>query len=184
VPDDSPYTTGSTGLLGTKASIEALEECDTLLIIGSSFPYIKFYPKPDKVRGIQIDLDPAHIGLRFPVEAGLVGDSKRTIQALLPLLNRNEDRTFLKKAQEHMADWWEMMEVQATVPDMPMKPQVVAWELGKRIANNAIVSCDSGTIATWWARHVKVKRGQMHSVSGNLASMACALPYAIAAQIA
>jgi pyruvate dehydrogenase (quinone) len=184
VPDDSPYTTGTTGLLGTKPSIEALEECDTLLIVGSSFPYIEFYPKPEKARGVQIDLDPARIGLRFPVEGGLVGSSARTIQKLLPLLNRNEDRSFLEKAQAGMSDWWELMETQATVTDMPMKPQVVAWELGKRLKDNAIVSSDSGTIATWWARHVKVKRGQMHSISGTLASMANALPYTIAAQIA
>jgi pyruvate dehydrogenase (quinone) len=184
VPDDSPYTTGTTGLLGTKPSIEALEECDTLLIIGSLFPYIEFYPKPDKARGVQIDLDPARIGLRFPVEAGLIGDSKRTIQALLPRLNRNENRGFLEKAQAGMGDWWKLMETQATVSELPMKPQVVAWELGKRLRDDAIVSCDSGTIATWWARHVKVKRGQMHSVSGTLASMANALPYTLAAQLA
>jgi pyruvate dehydrogenase (quinone) len=184
VPDDSPYTTGTTGLLGTKASIEALEECDALLIVGSSFPYIEFYPKPDKARGVQIDLDPARIGLRFPIEVGLVGDSKGTVAALLPMLEYHEDRSFLEKAQERMADWWKLMETQATVSDQPMKPQVVAWELGKRLNSNAIVSCDSGTIATWWARHIKVQRGQMHSVSGNLASMACGLPYANAAQIA
>jgi pyruvate dehydrogenase (quinone)/pyruvate oxidase len=184
VPDDSLYTTGTTGLLGTKPSIEALEECDTLLIVGSSFPYIEFYPRPDKVRGVQVDLDAARIGLRFPVEAGLAGDSKHTIQALLPLLNRNKNRSFLEKAQAGMVDWWELMETQASVGESPMKPQVVAWELGNRLRDDAIISCDSGTIATWWARHVKVKRGQMHSVSGNLASMANALPYTIAAQIA
>jgi pyruvate dehydrogenase (quinone) len=184
VPDDSLYTTGTTGLLGTKPSIEALEECDTLLIIGSSFPYIEFYPKPDKARGVQIDFDPTRIGLRYPVEVGLVGDSKRVIQQLLPLLNRNEDRNFLEKAQAGMVDWWQLMETQAAVTDAPMKPQLVAWELGKRLRNDAIVTSDTGTIATWWARHIKVKRGQMHSISGNLASMANALPYTIAAQLA
>jgi len=184
VPDDSPYTTGTTGLLGTKPSIDALEECDTLLIIGSSFPYIEFYPRADTARGVQIDLDAARIGLRFPVEVGLVGDSKRTIQALLPLLNQNGNRGFLEKAQAGMEDWWKLMETQATVSELPMKPQVIAWELGKRLRDDAIVSCDSGTIATWWARHLKVKRGQMHSVSGTLASMANALPYTLAAQLA
>jgi pyruvate dehydrogenase (quinone) len=184
VPDDSLYTTGTTGLLGTKPSIEALEECDTLLIIGSSFPYIEFYPKPDKARGVQIDFDPTRIGLRYPVEVGLAGDSKRVIQELLPLLNRNEDRNFLEKAQAGMVDWWQLMETQAAVTDPPMKPQLVAWELGKRLRNDAIVTSDTGTIATWWARHIKVKRGQMHSISGNLASMANALPYTIAAQLA
>jgi pyruvate dehydrogenase (quinone) len=184
VPDDSLYTTGTTGLLGTKPSIEALEECDTLLIIGSSCPYIEFYPKPDKARGVQIDFDPTRIGLRYPVEVGLVGDSKRVIQELLPLLNRNEDRNFLEKAQAGMVGWWQLMETQAAVTDAPMKPQLVAWELGKRLRNDAIVTSDTGTIATWWARHIKVKRGQMHSISGNLASMANALPYTIAAQLA
>jgi pyruvate dehydrogenase (quinone) len=184
VPDDSPYTTGTTGHLGTKPSIDALEECDTLFIIGSSFPYIEYYPKPKQARAVQIDLDPSRIGLRFPVELGLLGDSKAVIQRLLPMLKRNENRKFLEKAQEGMKDWWELMETQASVSEAPMKPQVVAWELGKRLRDDAIVSTDSGTIATWWARHVKVKRGQMHSISGNLASMANALPYTLAAQLA
>jgi pyruvate dehydrogenase (quinone) len=184
VPDDSPYTTGGIGLLGTRPSQEALEDCDTLLIVGSAFPYIEFLPKPAQAKGVQIDLNPQQIGLRFPVEVGLVGDSRRSLQALIPLLKRNEERSFLKKAQAGMKDWWALMEKQAARTDVPMKPQVVAWELGKRLNNNAIVSCDSGTITTWWARHIPVKAGQMHSVSGNLASMACGLPYALAAQIA
>jgi len=184
VPDDSPYTTGGIGLVGTKPSLEALEDCDTLFIIGSSFPYIEFYPKPGQARGVQLDLDPTRIGLRYPVEVGLVGDSQRTLQAFLPLLNRKEDQSFLEKAQEGMKDWWKLMEERGTREDSPMKPQVVAWELGKRLREDAIVSCDSGTIATWWARQIPVRRGQMHSLSGTLASMANGLPYAIAAQIA
>ena len=184
VPDDSPYTTGGIGLLGTKPSLEAFEDCDTLLIVGSSFPYIEFYPKPGKARGVQIDLDPTRIGLRYPVEVGLVGDSKRTLQLLLPLLEPNKNRSFLEKAQENMKEWWELMEERASRPDMPMKPQVVAWELGKRLRDDAIVSCDSGTIATWWARQIPAKRGQMHSLSGTLASMANGLSYTIAAQVA
>ena len=184
VPDDSPYTTGGIGLLGTKPSMQAIHDCDTLFIVGSSFPYIEFYPKPEKARGVQIDYDPTRIGLRFPVEVGLVGDSQRTLQALLPLLEIKEDRYFLEKAQEGMKDWWKLMEEQATRDDKPMKPQRVAWELGKRLRADAIVSCDSGTITSWWARQIPVKRGQMHSVSGTLASMANGLPYAIAAQIA
>src|SRR5215207_1235398 len=184
VPDESPYTTGGIGLLGTKPSQEALEECDTLLMVGTSFPYIEFLPKPDQARGVQIDLDPARIGLRYPVEVGLVGDSRRTLQALLPLLSRNQERSFLKQAQDGMGEWWQLLETRGTRHDMPMKPQVVAWELGKRLSDTAIVACDSGTITTWWARHIPVKRGQMHSVSGMLATMACGLPYALAAQIA
>ena len=184
VPDDSPYTTGGVGLLGTKVSQEVLEDCDTLLLVGTSFPYIEFYPNPEEVRCVQIDLNPAFIGLRFPVEVGLAGDSRATLDAMLPLLDRNHHRRFLEKAQKEMAKWWKLMEERGTRQDKPMKPQVVAWELGKRLSDTAIVSCDSGTIATWFARHIPVKRGQKHSLSGTLASMANALPYAIAAQIA
>jgi pyruvate dehydrogenase (quinone)/pyruvate oxidase len=184
VPDDSPYTTGSIGLLGTRPSQEAMEDCDTLLIVGSSFPYIEFMPKPGQAKGVQIELDPQRIGLRFPVEVGLVGDSRNTLRELIPLLRRKEDRSFLQAAQAGMKDWWEVMEKRGTRRDKPMKPQVVAWELGKRLHNDAIVSCDSGTIATWWARQVPVKRGQMHTLSGTLATMAPGLPYTIAAQVA
>src|SRR5437773_6145154 len=184
VPDDSPYTTGGIGLLGTKPSQEALEDCDTLLMVGSSFPYIEFMPKPDQARGVQIELDPKRIGLRYPVEVGLVGDSGNTLRELIPRLKRKADRSFLQAAQAAMKDWWEVMEKRATRRDKPMKPQVVAWELGKRLRDDAIVSCDSGTIATWWARHILARRGQMHTLSGNLATMAPGLPYTIAAQIA
>jgi pyruvate dehydrogenase (quinone)/pyruvate oxidase len=184
VPDDSPYTTGGIGLLGTKPSQEAMEDCDTLLMVGTSFPYIEFMPKPGQAHGVQIELDPKRIGLRYPVEVGLVGDSRATLSELIPLLKRKEDRSFLQAAQAGMKDWWEVMEKRATRPDKPMKPQVVAWELGKRLRNDAIVSCDSGTIATWWARQIIAKRGQMHTLSGNLATMAPGLPYTIAAQIA
>jgi pyruvate dehydrogenase (quinone)/pyruvate oxidase len=184
VPDDSPYTTGSIGLLGTAPSQEAMETCDTIFMVGTSFPYIEFLPKPAQARGVQLDLDPVRIGLRHPIEVGLVGDAARTLQALLPLLKRKEDRSFLEKAQAGMKEWRALMEERGTRTDKPMKPQVVAWELGKRLAANAIVSCDSGTVATWWARQIPVKRGQMYSLSGTLASMANGVPYAIAAQIA
>ncbi len=184
VPDDSLYTTGQVGLLGTKPSQETLEDCDTLLMVGTSFPYIEFYPKPGRAKGVQIEIDPMRVGLRYPVEVGLVGDSCRTLHELLPMLKRKEDRGFLENAQKGMKAWNELMEKRGTRPDKPMKPQVVAWELGKLLSDDAIVSCDSGTIATWWARQIPAKRGQMHSVSGNLATMACALPYAIAAQVA
>jgi len=184
VPDDSPYTTGGIGLLGTRPSQDALENCDTLLIVGTNFPYIEFYPKPGQARAVQIDIDPTHIGLRYPIEVGLVGDTRKTLQALLPLLDHKDDRSFLEKAQSGMAEWWKLMEEQGTQRSMPMKPQVVAWELGKRLADNAIVISDSGTIATWWARQIKAKRGQMFSLSGMLATMANGLPYAIGAQMA
>jgi pyruvate dehydrogenase (quinone)/pyruvate oxidase len=184
VPDDSPFTTGGIGLLGTRPSQEALEECDTILLVGTSFPYIEFYPQPGKARGVQIDVDPARIGLRYPVEVGLVGDSRTTLQKLIPFLKRNEHRGFLEKSQERMDEWKKMLEEQGTNTEMPMKPQVVAWELGKRLSTNAIVSCDSGTIATWFARFIPARRGQMYSLSGTLASMANGLCYAIAAQVA
>jgi pyruvate dehydrogenase (quinone) len=184
VPDDSPYTTGAVGLLGTRPSQEALEECDTLLMVGTSFPYIEYYPRPGQARGVQIELDPMRVGLRYPVEVGLVGDSRRTLEALLPLLGHKADRGFLHKAQEGMRAWNALMLERATRRDRPMKPQVIAHELGQRLAPDAIVTCDSGTITTWWARYIPARRGQMHSVSGNLATMANALPYAIAAQVA
>lgn len=184
VPDDSIFCIGGAGLLGTRPAQEALEECDTLLMVGTSFPYIESLPLPGKVRAIQIDGDPSKIGLRFPVAVGLVGDCRRTLQELLPLLRKSRDSRFLQKAQDGMEKWWQLMREWGSRPDKPMKPQVVAWELGKRLADHAIVSCDSGTIATWWARHIPAKRGQMHSLSGNLGTMACGLPYAIAAQIA
>jgi pyruvate dehydrogenase (quinone)/pyruvate oxidase len=184
VPDDSPYTTGGIGLLGTRPSQDAIEACDTMFMVGTSFPYMEFLPRPGAARGVQLDIDPVRIGLRYPVEVGLVGDSRRTLRALLRHLNRKDDRSFLRTAQEGMKKWNEMMLTRATRTDKPMKPQVVAHELGQRLPDNAIVSCDSGTIATWWARHIPVKRGQMHSCSGTLATMACGLPYAIAAQIA
>ncbi|MBX7158562.1 MAG: pyruvate oxidase [Verrucomicrobiae bacterium] len=184
VPDDSPYTTGGIGLLGTKPSQEAIEECDCLLMVGTSFPYLEFLPKPGSARGIQIDINPTRIGLRYPVEVGLVGDARMTLKQLLPKLGNSRSKKFLEKAQDGMQKWWEMMEEQGTRMDRPMKPQVVAWELSKRLNNNAIISSDSGTIATWFARQIKVKQGQMHSLSGTLATMANGLPYTIAAQIA
>ncbi|MBX2998882.1 MAG: hypothetical protein KF893_10260 [Caldilineaceae bacterium] len=184
IPDDNPYTTGSAGLLGTAPSEDALNNCDVLLWVGSSFPYMEFLPKPGKVRMVQIDIDPVRIGLRYPAEVGLVGDSKETLQRLLPLLERKADRKFLEKIQSGVRDWWKLMEARGTRKDKPMKPQVVAWELGKLLDDDAILACDSGTITTWWARQIKARAGQMHTVSGNLASMACSLPYAIAAQIA
>jgi pyruvate dehydrogenase (quinone)/pyruvate oxidase len=184
VPDSSPYTTGGIGLLGTGPSQEAIENCDTLFLIGTSFPYLEFMPKPDQARAVQIDNDPKRIGLRYPVEVGLVGGSRTVLQYLIPLLRRKKDRSFLDSAQEGMARWWQLMEMRGTRKDIPMKPQVVAWELGKRLRSDAIVSCDSGTITTWFARQIPVKRGQMHSLSGTLASMAPGLPYTIAAQVA
>lgn len=184
VPDDSPYTTGGIGHLGTAPSQEAIENCDLLLMIGTSFPYMEYLPKPGQARAVQIDIDPVRIGLRYPVDVGLVGDCRQTLLHLLPLLQRKEDRSFLATAQKEMQAWWELMAERGSRQDHPMKPQVVAWELGKRLPSNAIVTCDSGTITIWWARQIPVKRGQLYGVSGNLATMGCGLPYAVAAQLA
>ncbi len=183
VPDDSPYTTGGIGLLGTRPSQDAMESCDTLLIAGSSFPYIEFYPKPGQARGVQIDVDPTRIGLRYPVEVGLLGDAGRTLNALLPQLEQKRNG-LLSDVREGIADWRDLLAERAARDDVPMKPQVLAAELGRQLPDDAIVSADSGTITSWWARYIPARAGQMHSVSGLLASMGCALPYAIAAQLA
>jgi pyruvate dehydrogenase (quinone) len=184
VPDDSPFATGPIGLLGTKPSEEAMRGCEALLIVGSSFPYIEFYPKPGDARGVQVDLDPTRIGLRYPVEVGLVGDARLTLERLLPLLDRQEDRAFLDGAQKGMAEWRETMAERAGRDDKPMKPQRVAAAVDAALTDDAIVVSDSGTITTWFARHIRAVGGRRFGLSGNLATMACGLPYAIGAQIA
>jgi pyruvate dehydrogenase (quinone)/pyruvate oxidase len=184
LPDASPYCTGGVGLLGTRPSQEALESCDALLIIGSSFPYIEFYPKPGAARAVQIDVNPQRIGLRYPVECALVGDSGRVLEALLPRLDHRTDRKFLEKIRSGVKDWNALMTERASRMDKPMKPQVVAHELGKRLNDDAIVTTDSGTITTWISRHLSIRDGMKFSCSGNLATMACGLPYAVGAAIA
>src|SRR5437868_170329 len=184
VPDDHPLTTGGLGLLGTTPSQEAMESCDTLLIIGSSFPYMEFLPKPGEAKGVQIDDKPDRIGLRFPVDVGLVGDARPTVAALSRLVLRKSDRSFLERAQAGMRDWWELMRTRAMRDDVPIKPQRVAWELSELAADDAIISTDSGTITTWIARQFKIRGTQKFSCSGTLATMAPGLPYAIAAKVA
>ncbi|MGN6588733.1 MAG: thiamine pyrophosphate-dependent enzyme [Sphingomicrobium sp.] len=184
VPDDSPYTTGGVGMLGTKPSQEAMESCDTLLIVGSTFPYIEYYPRPGQAKAVQIELDPKRVGLRYPVEVGLVGDSKRVLSELLPLVRKNESGKFLETAQKSMSDWRELMNERGTRTDKPMKPQVVTHELSKLLDDDAIVITDSGTITAMTARHVDMRGSMQFSCSGTLASMACGLPYAIGAATA
>ena len=184
IPDRSPYATGGVGLLGTRASQEAFQGCDTLLIVGSSFPYVEFYPKPGQARAVQVDIDPKRIGLRYPVETGLIGDSRRVLAELLPLVQPNKDESFLKSAQDSMRDWRELLEERGTRRDAPMKPQVVTHELNGLLTDDAIVITDSGTVTSWTARHIDIRANQMFSCSGTLATMACGLPYAIAAAIA
>ena len=184
VPDDSEYTTGGIGLLGTAPSQEALADCDTLLIAGSGFPYLDFYPKPGKAKGIQIDIDPARIGLRYDVDVGLVGDCRTVLRALIPLVDRKEDRSLLTDSQNRMKDWRKLMQERGTRQDMPMKPQVVTYHLNRLLDDDAIVSSDSGTIATWTARYIEMRHRMQFSLSGSLATMANGLPYSIGAAVA
>lgn len=184
LPDESPYTTGTIGVLGTKPTGDAMKECDTLLLVGTSFPYIKYLPDPAKVRGVQIDSNPERIGIRFPVEAGLAGDAAETLRGLLPLLRRQEDRSFLNAAQKGMREWWEVMAKRATSDDTPMRPQRFAAELGQQLAADAIVCGDSGQNTFYAAREIRMRGEQRFSCSGLLACMGCGLTYAIGAQMA
>jgi pyruvate dehydrogenase (quinone) len=183
VPDRSPVTTGGLGLLGTAPSVDAMEECDTLIMIGTSFPYMEFLPKPGQAKCVQIEIDATRVGLRHQVDVGLVGDAKTILAALLPLLKRKNDK-FLKKSQDRMKSWNKLMEERGTRQDMPMKPQVVTHTLNKLLRDDAIVSADSGTIATWTARHVEIRGDMQFSLSGSLATMANGLPYSIGAAVA
>ncbi|MEO8735958.1 MAG: thiamine pyrophosphate-dependent enzyme, partial [Edaphobacter sp.] len=184
VPDRSPYTTGGVGLLGTAPSQDALAECDTLIMIGTSFPYMEFLPKPGQAKCVQIDRDSSRIGLRHQVDVGLVGDSRSTLQSLLPLLERKKNRDFLETAQKRMKSWNALMDERGTRKDIPMKPQVVTHTLNRLLDNDAIVSSDSGTIATWTARYIEMRDDMKFSLSGSLATMANGLPYSIGAAVA
>jgi len=184
VPDDLPYVTGSIGLLGTQPSWELMEGCDTLLMVGSSFPYSEFLPKEGQARGVQIDLDPRRLGLRYPMEVNLVGDAKLTLQALLPLIEPRQDRGWRDEIEAGVTRWWKVMEERAMSDARPINPQRVFWELSSRLPDESIVACDSGTVAGWYARDLKFRVGMMGSVSGGLASMGCAMPYALAAKLA
>jgi pyruvate dehydrogenase (quinone) len=184
IPDDHPLTTGGLGLLGTAPSEDVMENCDALLIIGSSFPYMEYLPKPGQAKGVQIDDKADRIGLRYPIDVGLVGDAKPTLIALSKLIEHKADRSFLEEAQAGMKEWWELMKERAVRDDVPIKPQRVAWELSELADDDAILSADSGTNTIWAARQFRVKKNQKFSCSGTLATMACALPYAIAAKVA
>jgi len=184
IPDDSPYTTCGIGVIGTRPTQEAMESCDGLLIVGSTMPYIEFYPSPGQAKCVQIDDKPERIGLRYPADVGLVGDAQATLRCLLPLLTRNEDRSFLATAQAGMQEWWKLMEHRASREDDPcMKPQAVAWALSKVLAEDAIVCADSGQV-TYWGTQMPLRRGQKFTYSGTNCSMAAALPYAIGVQTA
>ncbi|SAK93297.1 thiamine pyrophosphate protein [Caballeronia temeraria] len=185
LPDDLPYVTGSIGLLGTEPSYKLMTECDTLLMIGSGFPYSEFLPKEGAARGVQIDIKPDMLSIRYPMEVNLVGDSAETLRALLPLLEQKTDRAWREDIEGWMTDWWKKLEKRALASGTTgVNPQRTVWELSARVPPNAIVTSDSGSCANWYARDLKVKRGMMCSLSGGLASMGAAVPYAISAKFA
>lgn len=184
LPDDLPFVTGSIGLLGTKPSWDLMTECDTLLMVGSSFPYSEFLPEEGQARGIQIDIDPRRLNLRYPMEMDLVGDSRETLRALLPLLEPKKDQDWRQRVEDNVARWWSVLEARAMSDANPVNPQRVFWELSPRLPDDCIITCDSGSAANWYARDLKMRRGMMASLSGGLATMGPAVPYAIAAKLA
>ena len=184
VPDDLPFVTGAIGLLGTKPSWNLMAECDTLLMVGTSFPYSEFLPKPGQARGVQIDIDGRMLGIRFPTELNLIGDAAETLRVLLPYLARKTDRAWRRRIEGWVADWWQTLEGRAMNAADPLNPQRVFWELSPRLPDNCILSSDSGTAANWFARDLKIRRGMMASLSGTLATMGPGVPYAIAAKFA
>jgi len=184
LPDALPWVTGSIGLLGTKPSWDMMMECDTLLMVGSSFPYSEFLPEEGKARGVQIDIDGRMLSLRYPMEVSLCGDSAETLRALVPLLKRKTDRSWREKIEKQVGEWWTLMDERAHVDAKPINPQLVFWELSKRLPDHAILSSDSGSSANWFARDIKIRDGMMASLSGNLATMGPGVPYAIAAKFA
>lgn len=184
VPDDLPFVTGSIGLLGTKPSWDMMMSCDTLLMVGSNFPYPEFLPKEGAARGIQIDIDGRVLSIRYPMELSLIGDSAETLRALIPLLKRKSDRSWRGGIERNMREWWEVMEARALDSANPINPQRLFWELSPRLPDNCIISSDSGSSANWYARDLKFRRGMMGSLSGSLATMGPGVPYAIGAKFA
>lgn len=184
LPDDLPFVTGSIGLLGTNPSWELMENCDTLLMVGSSFPYSEFLPKEGQARGVQIDIDGRMVSMRYPMEVNLVGDSATTLQALLPHLKQKTDRSWREHIEKSVAQWWDVLEERAMADADPVNPQRVFWELSPKLPDNCILTSDSGSAANWYARDLKLRRGMMASLSGGLATMGNGVPYAIAAKFA
>lgn len=184
LPDDLPYVTGAIGLLGTNPSWELMQNCDTLLMIGSSFPYAEFLPAEGKARGVQIDIDNRMLSLRYPMEVNLVGDSKETLAALIPLITYKEDRDWRNEIEKNVADWWRVVEAKAMQGAEPINPQRVFWELSPRLPHNCILTADSGSSASWFARNLKVREGMKATLSGTLATMCPAVPYSLAAKFA
>jgi pyruvate dehydrogenase (quinone) len=184
LPDNLSFVTGAIGLLGTKPSYDLMMECDTLLMVGTSFPYSEFLPKEGQAKAVQIDLDGRMLGLRYPTNINLQGDSKRTLQALIPLLKRKADRSWQEHIINEIERWWKVVEARAMNSAHPINPQRVFWELSSRLPDDCIITADSGSSASWFARDLKIREGMKASLSGNLASMCPGVPYAIAAKFA
>jgi pyruvate dehydrogenase (quinone) len=184
LPDDLPFVTGPIGLLGSRASYELMEGCDTLLMIGTSFPCSEWLPEEGKARCVVINLDGRLIGIRYPADVMLVGDAQETLRELLPLLRRKEDRSWREKIEQEVAEWWRVVEDRALLDADPLNPQRVVWELNRYLPEGVIVTADSGSSTNWFARDLKLRKGMLASLSGNLATMGPAVPYAIAAKFA
>jgi pyruvate dehydrogenase (quinone) len=184
VPDDLPYVTGSLGLLGTQPSWDLMKTCDTLLMVGSAFPYSEFLPEPGQARGVQIDIDGANVSLRYPMEFSLVGDSRQTLAALLPLLEQNGNASWRQSVEGHVAAWWKTLDERALESADPINPQRIFRELSLLLPHDVIMTGDSGSVANWYARDIRIRRGMMGSLSGGLASLGAATPYAVAAKMA
>jgi pyruvate dehydrogenase (quinone) len=184
LPDALPFVTGAIGLLGTKPSWDMMMECDTLLMVGTSFPYSEFLPPEGQARGVQIDVDGRMLAIRYPMEVPLTGDSKETLRALIPLLKRKEDRSWREGIEKGVRQWWKVVEGRAMSDANPINPQRVFHELSPKLPDGVILSSDSGSAANWFARDLKVRKGMMASLSGNLATMGCGVPYAIGAKFA
>jgi pyruvate dehydrogenase (quinone) len=184
LPDDLPFVTGTVGLLGTRPSWDMLNGCDTLLMIGSSFPYAEFLPPEGRARGVQIDIDGTRLSMRYPMEVNLVGDSRETLRALIPLLRRKADRAWRQRIEGWVSDWWDLMSKRAALSAQPLNPRRVLWEMSPKLPDDCIITADSGCGTVWYAQDVRIRRGMMASLSGGLASMGCAVPYAIGAKFA
>jgi pyruvate dehydrogenase (quinone) len=184
LPDDLPFVTGSIGLLGTKPSSDMMVECDTLLMIGSNFPFADWLPEQGQARGVQIDIDGRLIGMRYPMEVSLVGDARHTLRALMPLLRPKTDRSWRERIEHHVERWWRVLEERAMLPGDPINPMRVFQELSPLLPDRCILTADSGTSANWWARHLRLRAGMQAGISGTLATMGCAVPYALAAKFA
>ena len=184
LPDDLPFVTGSIGLLGTRPSYELMRDCDTLLIVGSNFPYSQFLPEYGKARAVQIDVDGALIGMRYPTELNIVADAGATLRALLPLLAPRSDRKWRETVEQNVADWWTTVERQSMVDADPVNPMRIVWEMSQVLPDDAIITADSGSVANWYAKVLRMRRGMRGSLSGTLATMGAGVPYAIGAKFA